>query len=68
MTEQAYDSQPQCPHCGSSECKEAAAATERRSLDEILDDRLEQAARFKFLWPINPDPVTEMAKELKRKI
>ena len=80
MTEKNWDPRPWCFYCGklldeqppskccSPECEQAAAATERRSLDEVLDDRLEQTARFKFLRPINPDPVTEMAKELKRKI
>jgi hypothetical protein len=32
-------------------------------MDELLDDRL---AEQKFLRPINPDPVTAMAKELKK--
>ena len=34
-------------------------------MDELLDDRL---AEMRFLRPLNPDPVTAIAKELKRGI
>jgi hypothetical protein len=61
------DHEPQGKYC-SPECEKAAETLERRSLDEILDDRLERTARLRFLNPINPDPIKEMAKELKRKI
>lgn len=50
-------------HCCSAECERYTLAVERRSMDELLDDRL---AEQKFLRPINPDPVTAMAKELKK--
>ena len=52
--------------CCSPECEKAAADLERRSLDEILDDRLERKARLKFLNPINPDPLRAMAAAMKK--
>lgn len=51
-------------HFCSAECKRYVAAIENASMDELLDDRL---AERKFLRPINPDPITTMAKELKRR-
>ena len=72
------DFRPWCAYCRkpmdyklegqtcSPECEEAVRNLEMRSLDEIMDDRLETPARQKFLRPINPDPIKAMAKELKR--
>lgn len=72
MTEQTYNcfycglpmAQPTESHCCSAQCEQAVVAIERASMDELLDDRL---AERKFLRPINPDPVTAMAKELRRR-
>jgi hypothetical protein len=55
--------QPTESRCCSTKCEQLALRVERTSMDEILDDRL---AEMKFLRPINPDPVTAIAKELKR--
>lgn len=52
-------------NCCSVACERDVVAIERASLDELLDDRL---AERKFLQPLNPDPVTAMAKELKRRV
>ncbi len=49
--------------CCSTLCEQLVLRVERTSMDELLDDRL---AEQKFLRPINPDPVTAIAKELKR--
>lgn len=72
MKEQTYDcfgcgrpmAEPTDSRCCSAQCERYVATIERRSMDELLDDRL---AERKFLQPINPDPVTAMAKELKRR-
>ena len=56
--------EPTESHCCSAQCEQAVVAIGRASMDELLDDRL---AERKFLRPINPDPVTAMAKELKRR-
>lgn len=72
MTEQTYNcfycglpmAQPTESNCCSAQCEQAVVAIERASMDELLDDRL---AEMKFLRPINPDPVTAMAKELRRR-
>lgn len=50
--------------CCSAQCEQDVLAIERASMDELMDDRL---AEMKFLRPINPDPITAMAKELKRR-
>jgi hypothetical protein len=55
--------QPTESRCCSTKCEQLALRVERASMDELLDDRL---AEMKFLRPINPDPVTAIAKELKR--
>jgi len=55
--------QPTESRCCSTKCEQLALRVERTSMDELLDDRL---AEMKFLRPINPDPVTAIAKELKR--
>jgi hypothetical protein len=55
--------QPTESRCCSTKCEQLALRVERASMDEILDDRL---AEMRFLRPINPDPVTAIAKELKR--
>ena len=57
--------QPTETRCCSEKCEQLALGVERTSMDELLDDRL---AQVKFLRPLNPDPVTAIAKELKRGI
>jgi hypothetical protein len=56
-------SQPTESRCCSAFCEQQVETVERASMDELMDDRL---AEIKFLQPINPDPVTAMAKELKK--
>lgn len=55
--------QPTETRCCSARCEQLALRVERASMDELMDDRL---AQMKFLRPLNPDPVTAIAKELKR--
>jgi hypothetical protein len=57
--------QPTESRCCSTKCEQLALRVERTSMDELLDDRL---AEMRFLRPLNPDPVTAIAKELKRGI
>ena len=55
--------QPNESRCCSARCEQLALRVEKTAMDELMDDRL---AQMKFLRPLNPDPVTAIAKELKR--